>query len=271
MSERDGTSNGEATELRPTLFLESSPDAIRALQKDGRTGLIILNSPISDYNYFLRIYEHASFRLCADGGANRLHDLALRAHPDLTWQEALRKILPDAVHGDLDSLEDSIGKRYEGLGVAVTKDPDQYSTDFGKAVKVVAEKLPNIRDILVFGSVGGRVDQGIGLLGELYREQISRHPEVRFWLFSESSVTTLLRPGTTLIHTPLEGGLIERNIGILPLYGPGKITTKGLEWDVEDWLTQIGGQVSTSNHIMAPQISITTDIEMLFTVERKVV
>ncbi|WPG98106.1 Hypothetical protein R9X50_00089200 [Acrodontium crateriforme] len=266
-----GISNGEATELRPVVFLEAHPDAIRTVQEDGRTGLIILNSPISDYKYFQRIYAHASFRLCADGGANRLHDLASRTHRELTWEEALRTVLPDIIHGDLDSLDDSVRQRYEKLGVTITKDPDQYSTDFGKAVKVVTEQLPNVRDILIFGSVGGRVDQGIGLLGELYREQITRHPEVRFWLFSESNVTTLLRPGTTIIHTPLESGLIEKNIGILPLYGPGKISTKGLEWDVEDWPTQIGGQVSTSNHIVAPQISITTDLEMLFTVERKIV
>ena len=39
---------------------------------------------------------------------------------------------------------------------------------------------------------------------------------------------------------------------------------------VEDWETEMGGQVSSSNHIVADQISITTDREVLFTVERAV-
>jgi thiamine pyrophosphokinase len=46
------------------------------------------------------------------------------------------------------------------------------------------------------------------------------------------------------------------NIGILPLRGPCKITTKGLEWDVTRWHTEFGGQVSTSNHIRSGTVEI---------------
>lgn len=63
-------------------------------------------------------------------------------------------------------------------------------------------------------------------------------------------------------------GLITPNVGILPVYGPARITTHGLEWDVEDWPTHMGGQVSTSNHIVEDQIIVETDNEVLFTVER---
>jgi thiamine pyrophosphokinase len=41
-----------------------------------------------------------------------------------------------------------------------------------------------------------------------------------------------------------------------------------LEWDVQEWHTQMGGQVSTSNHIVKDQVTISTDAEVLFTVER---
>jgi thiamine pyrophosphokinase len=73
-----------------------------------------------------------------------------------------------------------------------------------------------------------------------------------------------------VLRTPLDQGSITRNVGILPIYGPALISTKGLEWDVEDWETEMGGQVSSSNHIVADQISITTNREVLFTVERAV-
>jgi len=87
-------------------------------------------------------------------------------------------------------------------------------------------------------------------------------------LFSEESISFVLRKGTTLINTSLEDGLITPNIGILPVYGPARISTKGLEWDVSDWETKMGGQMSTSNHITKDHLSITTDTDVVFTVQR---
>lgn len=255
-------------EIWPCKFLESKPDGNVKGQKDDNVALIILNSPIEDVDYFQRLWSHASFRLAADGAANRLYNLLTNHFSKLEWKDALQRALPDIIHGDLDSLEDSVRERYEQLGVEISKDPYQYSTDFQKAVKKATERLPNLREILVLGSIGGRVDQGIGLLGELYREQKHDHKDVRFWLFSETSVSTILSPGTAVIHTPLKGGLIARNIGILPVYGPASISTQGLEWDVQDWPTAMGEQMSTSNHIMSDKIQISTNKHVLFTVER---
>ena len=251
-------------ELWPTAYLGG---AGTVASTPNEVALIILNTEIASYDYFRRLYDHASFRICADGGANRLHDLLVKQYPTLQYTDAIRKAPPSLVHGDLDSLSDVVRRRYESVGVEVSCDPDQYSTDFGKAIKQVHARLPGVRDILVLGTIGGRLDQGIGLLGELYREQKSR-PSVRFWLFSEASVSTILTSGTTSIHTPLREGLIQRNIGILPLYGPAVISTEGLEWDVKDWPTEMGGQVSTSNHIVEGKIVVKTDRDVLFTVER---
>lgn len=263
------------TELNPAKYLEIQPEEQEDGALDGnkdsnpKAALIILNSPLTDLEYFARLYSHASFRVCADGGANRLHDLLAPELPGGSEEtEALRRFPPDLIHGDLDSLHDAVRKQYEQIGVEVSRDPDQYSTDFGKCTKVSIERMPEVRDVLVLGSLGGRVDQGIGLLHELYREQVVRHPDVRFWLFSEASVSTILQAGSTVIRTPVKAGLITRNIGILPLYGPARLSTKGLEWDVQDWPTEMGGQVSTSNHIMSDRITISTDKEVLFTVER---
>ncbi|KAK0249937.1 hypothetical protein B0A54_14853 [Friedmanniomyces endolithicus] len=260
------TTNGGSLELRPTKYLERN--APRNCDAERKAALIILNSPINEKLYLEQLYAHASFCICADGGANRLHDLLSNQYEPSDWMKALRSLPPDLIHGDLDSLHDTVRQRYEQIGVEVSQDGDQYSTDFGKCIKKVIERLPDVRDILVLGSIGGRVDQGIGLLHELYREQVHRHPDVRFWLFSEASVSTVLGCGTTTISTPLESGLITRNVGILPLYGPAVLSTKGLEWDVEDWESEMGGQVSTSNHIVAERITVTTDKEVLFTVER---
>lgn len=158
------------------------------------------------------------------------------------------------------------------------------------------------------GSLGGRVDQGLGLLSEILREQraqdtdtrdgpyarndtVQRIP-LRLYLVSASSVSFLLAPGHNTIAFPI--GSVRRsrstaaptnstqnlapasapsepiftpNIGIIPIFNPAHITTRGLEYDVEDWPTQMGGQVSSSNHIVGEEVRVVTDEWVLFTVE----
>ena len=102
------------------------------------------------------------------------------------------------------------------------------------------------------------------------------------YLVSEESLTFILQPGSNVIHTPgvdrprppqhnqssPDGNdLLEENVGIIPLSGPARITTKGFEWDVENWPTEIGGQLSTSNHIRDDVVEVQTDVPVLFTVE----
>ncbi|KAJ6004759.1 thiamine pyrophosphokinase eukaryotic [Penicillium herquei] len=120
------------------------------------------------------------------------------------------------------------------------------------------------------------------------------------YLVSEESITFVLQQGKNIIYTPgtrrpdivqaaLDTGFqpensseatlkrkrdveeteyfFEENIGIIPLSAPASITTQGFEWDVQDWHTEIGGQLSTSNHIRAEKVEIETSVPVLFTVE----
>lgn len=267
MDDNERSLNQSRSELWPTAYLGGSGQGASAPDE---VALIILNSPIPSYEYFRRLHHNASLRICADGGANGLHDILIQRHGTMDVLDALRSAPPTLIHGDLDSLLPAVREKYESIGVEVSHDPDQYSTDFGKTIKQVIARMPNVRDILVLGSLGGRVDQGLGLLGELYREQKIKHQGVRFWLFSEASVSTILTPGATALHTPLGEGLIKRNAGILPIYGPSTISLQGFEWDVSGWQTEMGGNISTSNHIVADQVVVETSNDVLFTVERAV-
>jgi thiamine pyrophosphokinase len=114
------------------------------------------------------------------------------------------------------------------------------------------------------------------------------------YLISEESITFIIQTGKNTIHTPAtrRAGIaassdvsesprkrkheqeqkepeyfFEENIGIIPLSAPAKITTHGFEWDVEDWHTEIGGQLSTSNHIRAEKVEVETSVPVLFTIE----
>jgi len=122
------------------------------------------------------------------------------------------------------------------------------------------------QNIIVLCTLGGRVDQGLGLLHEMYREHKS-NPGVRLWLFSECSVSFLLFQGINHISALRSSNVFTENVGIIPLFGPATITTTGLEWDVLDWPTSLGEQVSTSNHVVEDTVTIRTDAEVLFTIE----
>jgi thiamine pyrophosphokinase len=83
-------------------------------------------------------------------------------------------------------------------------------------------------------------------------------------------VSFILRNSRNVIKGALSSRSFTENVGILPVYGSATISTKGLEWDVSSWPTQMGHQVSTSNHVKADYIHVDTDTPVLFTIERDV-
>ena len=172
--------------------------------------------------------------------------------------------LPSVIHGDLDSLRDDVRAYYESHGVEVLRDGDQYSTDFGKSMTKISARgnAALQKDVLILGTLAGRVDQGLGLLHEMTREE-TKHHNLRIWLFSESSLSIILKSRRTIVRNLLSSGLFTENLGLVPVYGPATISTAGLEWDVKDWYTHMGGQVSTSNHVKANAVQVETDAPIL--------
>lgn len=62
----------ENNEFYPARFLASKTHAEETI---GRPNLLILNQPIAHFDAFSRLWDHSSYRICADGGANRLFDM----------------------------------------------------------------------------------------------------------------------------------------------------------------------------------------------------
>ncbi|KAK8160155.1 thiamine pyrophosphokinase [Phyllosticta citribraziliensis] len=318
-------SSPSAATLRPL-------DPLPPPHQQTKPALLILNQPVSSVDVLERLWAHTAYRICADGGANRLYD-TFGDHDTRRDQ-----FLPSEIHGDLDSLRPSVRAYYAARGVPISRDRDQYSTDFGKAITKIMAAVPAAplpypspspspapsstpgrltsaapslqpsespspasfsdpstpppqptREILILCTLGGRVDQGLGLLYEMLRTQLA-YPDTRLWLFSESSVSFILPAGRNELHLHVQSSpsssetaqdvrtnephaeqeepYFTENVGILPAFGPSVISTKGLEWDVADWPTSVDGNVSTSNHVKSTTVEVATTAAVLFTIER---
>lgn len=158
----------------------------------------------------------------------------------------------------------------------IVVEPSQESTDFEKCIDYIkAHYLPTTSrasaapDILVLGGLGGRVDQSLSVLHHLYKGP-ELYPQGRIYLLTTSAITFLLPAGVHRIHVRDIVDTTKRlgkHIGILPLAGKVTITTVGLEWDVRDWETVVGGQLSTSNHVNDDVCMVKTSGDVLFTID----
>ncbi|GAA5873236.1 hypothetical protein JCM3774_000090 [Rhodotorula dairenensis] len=268
-----------------------------------RTALILLNSPLPPQPLFAKLWETATLRFCADGGANRLYDRFVSGteNSDAARHGDADDWLPDLILGDLDSLRQDVRAYYESKGVTVDRDPDEFSTDLGKNVArlnaIESGKLPPppppprmrppaaLADpdrerrrapvggqqyhVVLIGGLSGRLDQTIHTLHAmtLLAEKERRD---RVWAIGRESAAILLAKGTHELHLDL--GLFGKTCGILPVgVSEAHVTTTGLEWDLGPtaymYPTSLSSAVSTSNHLIQEKVRIETDAPVVWTME----
>jgi thiamine pyrophosphokinase len=258
-------------------------------------GIIVLNQPLElRASFYATVWQNSSYHVGADGGANRVYDLdksSVRAGA----------ISLDTVIGDMDSIRPEVKDHWFSHGSEIIQDGDQYSTDFTKAVRYLktfkaaegAKQTPpghpgrpvnhprseilkgdsKIKDIVAIGGLGGRIDQGMSTLHHLYTFQNeSGYEGGRMFLLSNEAIAFVLKSGTHRIkaqetHPEMSLG---KHVGIIPLKEPSVITTQGLEWDVVAWVTEFGGQMSTSNHVREEWVTVETTKDVLFTIDMKI-
>ncbi|KAF6834175.1 thiamine pyrophosphokinase [Colletotrichum musicola] len=232
--------------------------------------LVVLHQPLRRSQVFDTLWDNAITRVAADGGANQLHDLTklVEAQSNETRYTDI-----DVIIGDLDSLLPSVEEYYSSLAKPprIIRKPDQDSPDFHKAVTWVRSNHA-AKDIVAIGGLGGRVDQGMSQLHHLYVFQPGpAYDQGRLYLVSSQNLTFLLLPGRHRIRVREDDGgadVFGKHVGIIPVGGASFITTKGLEWDVENWETKFGGHVSTSNHVLHETrvVEVETTNAVIFTI-----
>ncbi|KAH7930195.1 thiamine pyrophosphokinase [Leucogyrophana mollusca] len=214
--------------------------------------LIVLNQPFS-FDLLQTLWNACDWRCCADGGANRLHDLLERGQAGT--KDARSLFLPDLIKGDLDSLRDDVKGYYASLGVPVIKDPDQYSTDLMKCVRMVEEKERSEGrhyDILVLGGLSGRLDQTVHTLSYLHKLRKTRK---RTFAVTDDNVGWVLDEGEHFIQ--IDHTILGPTCGLLPVgIGSTILSTTGLRWNLTDTESSFDGMVSTSNHLVPEERTV---------------
>jgi thiamine pyrophosphokinase len=261
----DETDSDVGFSFEPTAYLE--PSGRRLIPS---YGLITLNQESTSelpYSSFEILWQHASIRLCSDGGANVL----------LGWIKHFgQPLIPDAIIGDLDSLSLESKEYFSSHGCPIIKDSDQNTTDFTKCVQFIQnkdngdvfdKKRKNVHTIWALGELGGRFDHTMGMIQTLYL-----FPSLELYILSRSALTFLIFKGKSKIS--MKRDLVGNHIGLLPIgYPVTNISTFGLKWNLtKGEILQFGGLVSTSNTFSEEnsldigQIQIDTNEHLIFTI-----
>ncbi|KAH9058381.1 thiamine pyrophosphokinase [Lactarius vividus] len=227
-------------------FLQAAPSGEAPRTK---VALIILNQPFS--RPLLHCLWHASdWRCCADGGANRLHDL-LRGGDD----RPTSYYLPDLLKGDLDSLRDDVKQEYLSSGIG-----DQYSTDLAKCVCSLEEKeksdgVETPYDIVLLGGLSGRLDHIIHILASLHKLRQSGR---RIFAVTDDNVGWVLdEAGLGKHHISIDHSILGPTCGLLPVGVDSTVlTTMGLRWNLTNETSGFGGLISTSNHLVPEEDTV---------------
>ena len=224
--------------------------------------LIVVNGDVG--SFLTPLWTHATLRLCADGGANRVHrhlPPSLRAsHP------------PHALVGDFDSIAPAVLAYYrDELRVPVHHSSDLYSTDLQKALLLLPVLVPPPTPlpplVVIYGAFGGRFDQQVANLHTL-----SSHahllPHSRMLLLGEGNLVTLLGGGggaggagggSTGGRWKVEVEGMEREGGHCGLFALGgrvkAVKTKGLRWNID---SDVGwdAMTSTNNLLTADTVEV---------------
>ncbi|GAX84214.1 hypothetical protein CEUSTIGMA_g11637.t1 [Chlamydomonas eustigma] len=261
--------------------------------KNMQTFLVVLNFSLPTAT--ARLWPKTAYKICADGGTNRLFD-ALPTMLGISGEEVnvtRSAYLPDIVIGDLDSIREDVRTFYSSKDVPILDlSHDQDTTDLGKCLMHIDSLLASsqqscrgsaghvassisdwstpesgakevmtspFRDhqIIVVGAMGGRLDHILSNLNALY--QFS-HLKITLW--GEGNLVRLLPKGRSLI-TPLKG-LEGPSCGLVPLSGPAVATSSGLKWNLQDTKMEVSGLISTCNVIESEEVIVTTDRELLW-------
>jgi len=176
--------------------------------------------------------------IAADGGVHHCRTLGL-------W--------PSVVIGDLDSLSNSDQEALVAHGIQIIAYPrDKDQTDLELALNYAIQI--GVEEIVLFGMIGGRLDQTLANLLLLSREEWGT---IRLVAIDGPDTIYLLRDSDRIFVQGKRGDIIS----LVPLSPKVTgVTTRGLRWPLKRASLQFGSTLSLSNELadVSAQVQIGT-------------
>lgn len=113
--------------------------------------IIICDGVFPKSEYPRHLIRTADFIICCDGALVKF----LRNSKAIFGEQRL----PDLVTGDMDTLSESMQRKYADI---IVKEDEQEHNDQTKAVRWALNNLEGIESIYIIGATGGRADHTIG-------------------------------------------------------------------------------------------------------------
>jgi len=193
------------------------------MKKNYPYALMIANGASCKLDLLKDMFSEAAFVLALDGALNRLINAGF---------------VPDAVLGDLDSVQnlDKIHKKYPNINIL--KKPDQEKTDFEKGLDYLIESgFPNV-DIL--WATGARADHTFANFSNLVK--YSHRMAVRMM---DDQLTIFDLPKDFTGH--FKAGTV---ISLMPVGKVEGISATNLRYPLQNENLEIGGRIGTSNEVL---------------------
>lgn len=261
--------------------------------KTDNSVLLILNQQINlDLDTFKKIWKNYRLKIVADGGADKLYEFLDDDSMRLEYK-------PDFIIGDLDSVDKKkILPFYKDNKVKIIKQLTQYSTDFTKALNLISlyfqapelldtqiDEYAGIHDIyekekhkfqvnktiklMVLNAIGGRFDQTIQSVSQLYNLKKSAPYIHTCYLTNTDLIILIPKDGTVVLYDLELKQRCMKNCGLLPLGGETIIhKTVGFKWDMDNWNTCVQGKVSTSNRLVSEQgFYVNCSLDLIMNIE----
>lgn len=165
--------------------------------------------------------------IAADGGAQHCLSIGLT---------------PGVVIGDFDSIDTSLVEEYKSQNIQFILYPrDKNKTDLELALFYAVEK--SVDQIILFGLLGGRMDQSLANVLLLTRDEwkhidlvISQGTDIAYLMRGEKEIQIQGNPGDLVSLIPLS----EFVTGV---------TSHGLRWKLDDTSLDFGHTLSVSNEL----------------------
>jgi thiamine pyrophosphokinase len=192
-----------------------------------KQALILANGDAPNKSRLLSLLGQCQLFVCADGGANTALKFGLK---------------PDAIVGDMDSIHAETLAKFQHI--PRYEHTDENSTDLEKAIAwTIGQQYTHI---IVVGATGKRLDHTVGNLGVL----VKFYPDALIRLMDDRGEVCFVGREYTF-EAP-----VRSLVSLIPLTRCEGITTKGLEYALDNEALELGIREGTSNVVMANPVVI---------------